>query len=72
MEVILRIKVGAERCRDSHFRVSNNHTIGCLNPTSEANINLGPDPYISPHQFMIELSNCLICDNGSTNGVFIC
>jgi hypothetical protein len=72
MEVILRIEVGAERCRESHFRVSDHHFIGCLDPTSEATINLGPeDPFISRYQFMTEISNCLVRDKGSTKGVFI-
>lgn len=74
MEVILHVDEGPEKGRTFHFKEADNLLIGREDPTSKAHVNIGPeDPYISRHHFIIEIRppNCLVRDNGSTNGVFI-
>lgn len=75
MEVILRIVEGPDKGREFRFQEADNFLIGRQDPTSRAHLNLSPeDLYVSRHHFTIEVRppNCLIRDNGSSNGTYLC
>jgi serine/threonine-protein kinase len=75
MEVILRVVEGPEAGAEFRFEEAENMLVGRKDPTSEADLQIGPeDEYVSRNHFMFEIRppNCLIRDNGSRNGTFVC
>jgi eukaryotic-like serine/threonine-protein kinase len=74
MNVVLKIEEGPALGRTFEFSESDNLLVGREDPSSKAHVQLSPqDQYVSRHHFMFEVRppNCMVRDNGSSNGTFV-
>ncbi len=75
MEIVLAVEQGPDQGRKFYFHEGDNFLVGRADPLSLAHLNLSPeDLFVGRHHFTIEVRppNCLIRDNGSKNGTFVC